>query len=123
MRILILLLISTFAFSTELTVKGRKANYKLFFNKNIVSLKGHLVDLSIMRKNCNEKIISSFENEINRILKKVVKHQTHSKDALMVISNEDQFYIQSQFKQAHALRDMRNIFLRKKLRSEKKCKK
>lgn len=56
----------------EITFKTKGFYYRLRSSPKTLSLTGHLIDLSLVKKNCNKRLIASFHKELNEKLRVIV---------------------------------------------------
>lgn len=111
------------AFALELNVSSRRAQYSLIIDeKNHITLKGRLENLSLAKQRCNEGILDLFKRNIGKSLSKGLLHKTKESRDMTIIRDNQKYYEFSKSNLGSMLENLPREIQRLKIESDFKCK-
>ncbi len=80
------------AFAGEILVKEGMRSYNLKHSENFIELKAASIELSLVKKPCNEKLMKKFNAQVETVLKRMIKQVQTSGSSLKLVVDAREFY-------------------------------
>ncbi len=90
--ILILSLFPMTLLGTTFKVKDTKVNYQYTINKDHINFKANLMDISMVRKKCNETLFKAIQYDFKENTK-VIHSDEDKKNTYLLVMNDKTFYV------------------------------
>ncbi|MBA2403478.1 MAG: hypothetical protein H0V66_01795 [Bdellovibrionales bacterium] len=88
----VLILSMPLAFAGDILVKEGMRSYTLKHSETFIELKATSINLSLVKKACNEKMLKQFNAKVETALKKMIKQVQPSGRSLKFVVDAREFY-------------------------------
>ena len=111
-------------FAKNITVFSRKTNFTLSTsNPDNIKLKGHQINLSLMRNKCNGNLIDRFINKINILLRTKALSKNKGKNRFLISVDGKKYYENRKSKVGLKFLSIPSEFQRIKIQEKMLCSK
>lgn len=92
-KLILIGLFSINLLATTFQIKSQNVNYQAQFNADKISLKGNLIDISMLKKSCNNNLFRALLNDFKKNTKVIVNDKTEQRDSYLLSMNDKTFKV------------------------------